>query len=369
MHRPVSSNTAFSSCFGFFLVATHKQNEKKGMSLDSVAAVAPAIGQEAAFMLNSSLLVLAAIGSLQLLAIMYGFSVFVYRTWVRKPNNLLALYGKDGWACITGATDGIGKSLAFELAKRGLNIVLISRTQSKLESTREEILAKYPNIKVDVLAVDFSSREIDYAKVKSTLLALPGAGLTVLVNNVGVSYDFPCYFEELPVDRVEDMIRLNIDSTTNMTKLGLDVLKHKPNQQQRRRGAIVNIGSAAGLTSNPLLTQYSAAKAYVQRFSEGLAVEVKNQGIDVQCHVPFFIVSKLSKFRTASAFIPSPDTYAKLVVNAVGMNEIVVNPVPGHAVVGFFVKNVIPNAWRERFTRNHHLSIRTKALKKQAKKE
>lgn len=322
-------------------------------------------GDHQAFLLNAGLLVLSALGGLHLLQAALSLATFVYRTWVRKPHNLHALYGKGGWVCVTGATDGVGKSIAMEAAKRGLNVFLISRTEQKLKDTQAEILAKH-KVEVAYLQVDFGAPEVDYAAIQTELLQLSGAGLTLLVNNVGVSYDYPTYFEELPETRVQELIRLNVDSTTNMTRVGLFVFKHKKSQQQRRRGGIVNLASAAGLTSNPLLTQYSAAKAYVQRFSEGLAVELKPQGIDVQVHVPFFIVSKMSKFRSSSVMVPSSDRYAKLVVDAVGMHEVVVNPFPAHALLGFLVKNVIPNVLRERFTRSHHLQIRAKGLKKAA---
>ncbi|KAH9260692.1 hypothetical protein BASA81_001159 [Batrachochytrium salamandrivorans] len=259
-----------------------------------------------AFLINAGLLVLSALGGLHLLHVAFSLATFVYRTWIRKPHDLHALYGKGGWVCITGATDGVGKSIALEAAKRGLNVFLISRTEQKLKDTQEEILSKY-KVQVEYLQVDFSSSKVDYSTIQAKLLELNGVGLTVLVNNVGVSYDYPTYFEELSETRIQELIRLNVDSTTNMTRVGLFVFKHKKAQQQRRRGGIVNLASAAGLTSNPLLTQYSAAKAYVQRFSEGLAVELKPQGIDVQVHVPFFIVSKMSKFRSSSFMVPSSD--------------------------------------------------------------
>lgn len=74
-----------------------------------------------------------------------------------------------------------------------------------------------------------------------------------------------------------------------------------------------------------LLTEYSAAKAFVQRFSEGLAYEYRPMGIDIQVHTPYFIVSKLSKYRSASLLIPSSNEYAAHICKRTGF-ETVVNP-------------------------------------------
>lgn len=92
---------------------------------------------------------------------------------------------------VTGATDGIGKALAMELARKGMNVVLMSRTQSRLEEARSEILAKYPKVQVEILAVDFN--RVDEPSVRQALQQKLDQvkDVGVLFNNVGVSYDFP----------------------------------------------------------------------------------------------------------------------------------------------------------------------------------
>jgi len=125
--------------------------------------------------------------------------------------------------------------MAFELAKKGLNIVLISRSLDKLQETRTELEEKYPNAKVHILSIDFS--KFDEAARKAVAETVKDLDVGVLVNNVGISYPYTKYFHELDDERVTQLISLNIDSTTWMTRIVL------PGMVTRKRGAIVNLGS------------------------------------------------------------------------------------------------------------------------------
>ncbi|RYH24016.1 SDR family NAD(P)-dependent oxidoreductase [archaeon] len=141
---------------------------------------------------------------------------------------------------MTGSTDGIGQAMAFEFAKKGLNLVLISRSQEKLETTAREISAKYPDVKVKVLAVDYS--QFDAASRNAVADLIKDLDIGVLVNNVGISYQYTKFFHELDDERVTQLISLNVDSTTWMTRIVL------PGMVKRKRGAIVNIGSGQCLS-------------------------------------------------------------------------------------------------------------------------
>lgn len=150
---------------------------------------------------------------------------------------LIKFFVKSYVAVITGATDGIGKAMAFEFAKQGMNVVLISRTQSKLDECAAELKARYPKIDVKVLAIDYSQFN---AKARASVDALlQPLDVGVLVNNVGMSYPFCQYFHELSEENVAQLMSLNVDSTTWMTKIVL------PGMIARKRGSIVNISSGA----------------------------------------------------------------------------------------------------------------------------
>ena len=138
-------------------------------------------------------------------------------------------------AVVTGGTDGIGKGMAFAFAKAGLNVVLISRSKDKLDECAAELKSKYTKVDVRTIQVDFANFD-DSARARVTK-DLAGMDVGILVNNVGVSYPFPKYFDELEDERVKQLISLNVDSTTWMTRIVL------PGMKERRRGAIVNMAS------------------------------------------------------------------------------------------------------------------------------
>jgi 17beta-estradiol 17-dehydrogenase / very-long-chain 3-oxoacyl-CoA reductase len=265
-------------------------------------------------------------------------------------------YGK--WAIVTGATDGIGKAYAQELAKRGMSVLLISRTQSKLDAVKSEIEEACPKVSVDTLAIDFNEfGDAEKSQVADKIKAMGDVGM--LVNNVGVSYPFPLYFHELSDDEVQSLLTLNLNSLTWMTRLVL------PTMIEQKRGAILNIGSSAGERASPLLAGYSAAKGYVERFSESLHHEYKSKGIFVQCQKPYFVVSKLSKYRKPSLFVPSASKYVKCALSYLG-GPAVAQPYWAHAIATTMF-DALPQSIVHSRVMAFHLGIRKKGLAKRAR--
>ncbi|RMX70449.1 hypothetical protein DD238_000391 [Peronospora effusa] len=289
--------------------------------------------------------------ALQLLTSLYAFFL--------RPAKNLKSFGQ--WGVVTGATDGIGKELAMELARKGMNVVLISRTQSRLEEARAEILAKYPKVQVEILAVDFN--RVDEPSVREalqkTLDKVQDVG--VLFNNVGVSYDFPEYFDRLPEDRVDSLIKLNVTAATIMSKMVL------PGMTQRKRGVIVNVSSGSGRMVVPLLSEYSATKKYIEQLTLCLAAEYSAKNVHIQCHVPMFVSTKLAKIRHASFMVPSPATYARASVAHLGYDTLV-SPYWPHALQIWLYESA-PTWLLSKGAMMTHLSLRKRALKKlEAKK-
>jgi 17beta-estradiol 17-dehydrogenase / very-long-chain 3-oxoacyl-CoA reductase len=135
-----------------------------------------------------SLLVASAIG-------LYFIAGFTYRHFIRAGKNLRARYGS--YAIVTGATDGIGKAIAMRLAERcGMNLILVSRTESKLKEVANEITQAYPKVQVDTVAIDFSA--IDDQSVEKLRQLVKQYEVGVLINNVGLSYAYPEWYEPSP---------------------------------------------------------------------------------------------------------------------------------------------------------------------------
>lgn len=295
------------------------------------------------------------VGAIVVFSFLWDFICGIYNHFLRPGKNIVKTFGQ--WAVVTGATDGIGKAMAFELAKKGCNVLLISRTQSKLEECKAELEAKHPKVTCEILAIDYS--KYDSAAETRIVKAIADKDIGVLVNNVGISYPNTKYFHELEAINVEQLMTLNVNSTTNMTRLVL------PGMVSRKRGTVVSIGSAAGVSTSPLLSQYGAAKSYIAMFSKAMHEEYKTFNISFQCQVPMFVTTKLAKIRKTSLFVASPAGYAKAAVAAIGY-ESLVSPFWSHALQIWFLTTA-PEWLVVSVTKNMHLDIRKKAMRKEEK--
>lgn len=304
--------------------------------------------------------VILTVGFLLLLKYVLDLLQGIYARLLRPGKNLV----KQGkWAVVTGATDGIGYAMCEEFARKGLNVVLISRTLDNLNIKAKELSEKYPKIQTKVLDIDYSRFDENAQGRVGNLLTLLAAdgGISTLVNNVGISYPYTKYFHELDDERVTQLIKINIDSTTYMTRLVL------PYMLEARKGNIVNISSAAGVSTSPLLAQYGAAKSYIAMFSRALNYELRDKGIHVQCQVPMFVATKLAKIKRASLFVASPKGYARSAVAAIGY-EILVSPFWTHALQIWVLTN-FPEWLIAAGTNMMHKGIRAAGMKKDARKQ
>jgi len=215
------------------------------------------------------------------------------------------------WAVVTGASDGIGKAYAEAMAARGLNVVLISRTLSKLEKVASEIEAKY-KVRTKVIAVDFTGGEEIYDSISKDL---EGLEIGVLVNNVGMTYAFPEHLIDVPDVKhfCTQLINCNVLSVTRMSLLIL------PQMVARRKGLILNISSAAALFPAPFLTMYSSTKAFVHKFSEDLALEYGPYGITVQGVLPSYVVTNMSRIKRATWRFPMPNSFVESQMKTLGL--------------------------------------------------
>ncbi|CAL5203741.1 unnamed protein product [Lathyrus oleraceus] len=260
------------------------------------------------------LLATTTLGFISISKSLFNFLVWIYATLIR-PTKHLKDYGS--WAIITGSTDGIGKSMALELAANGLNLLLLGRNPLKLEATSKEIVDKhFTNVQVKYLVVDLQNNSGDEI-MKKIEEAIADLDVGILVNAAGVAYPYARYFHEVDLDLMDTIIKVNIEGTTWVTKAVI------PSMIKKKKGAIINIGSGSTvvLPSYPLVTLYAASKSYLAMFSACTNLEYKHQGIDIQCQVPLFVSTKMTRMK-ASLFVPTPDVYSKTCASMLNFSKL-----------------------------------------------
>lgn len=264
-------------------------------------------------------------------------TTWIVNTCLRSNKHLIKTYGS--WALITGATDGIGKALAYQLAQKSLNLILVSRNSKKLETVKNEIMTKHPHIHIKTITIDFSGDLTEGLREIEVLARELDLG--ILINNVGITYPKAMFFHEVKEEMWMKIVSVNIESTTRITKAVLGGMI------VRKKGAIVNIGSGAAVVvpSHPLFTIYAATKAYVDQFSRSLYMEYKQYGIHVQCQVPLYVatnmVSRVASIGRDSLFIPTPEGYARASIRKIGY-ETRCTPYWAHSIQWAFAR-LIPD--------------------------
>ncbi|XBI07248.1 hypothetical protein VPH35_135177 [Triticum aestivum] len=227
---------------------------------------------------------LASLGALQVFALSIRLLANLV-LFLRRPKDLRCTYG--AWAVVTGPTSGIGHAMSLELARSGLNLVLVGRDPTRLREISETISRTYA-MQTKTVLFDFSLVSTAQGDEAMSRLreAVAGLNVGVLVNNAGVAKPGAVYLHEVDVEAWVRMIRVNVLALTEVTA---EVL---PGMVRRGRGAVVNIGSGSGsvLPSHPLYSVYVATKRYVAEFSKSLSVEYQSACIDVQCQITFGFV-------------------------------------------------------------------------------
>src|SRR6266542_6112352 len=177
----------------------------------------------------------------------------------------------DGTVLITGASSGIGRELATQLAGRAATLVLLARRARLLDQVRDELRAQQPRLRVLALPVDLSD-ENDTDRVLAAVRDQVGP-VDVLVNNAGVGDQ--ALFDRTDWARTRQVLRTNVVAVAQLTAALV------PAMVARGRGGVLNIGSGAGLTVMPAAAAYSASKHFVDGFSEALRADLAGTGVVV----------------------------------------------------------------------------------------
>ncbi|KAJ8347703.1 hypothetical protein SKAU_G00262920 [Synaphobranchus kaupii] len=248
---------------------------------------------------------------------LFYFLKFSWKVWWGVRVYVLSEYWKTDlrkygqWAVVTGATAGIGRAYANELAKRGLDILLVSRSEEKLHTVAMEIERLYGR-KTCVIQADFTEGHAIYPAIAEGLHNLD---IGILVNNVGMNYAGELrYFLDIanPEQRITEVINCNILSVTQMTRLVL------PHMVEKGKGLIINVSSEAASQPQPMLTLYCATKIFVTYFSRCLNSEYSSQGVTVQCVAPCLVSTNMTRNLTVTNFMKSAPDYAREALNTVG---------------------------------------------------
>ena len=196
------------------------------------------------------------------------------------------------WALVTGASAGIGRALAEQLAAQGVNLVLTARRADRLAKLADDVRTRH-KVQTEVFAGDLARTLTPVEVLRFTeQKRLP---IEVLINNAG----FGAYGEFLKIDsqRLLDMVQVNVASVVHLTHLFL------PPMIERGSGYIMVVASTAAFQPVPYISTYAATKGFDLLFAEGLAEEVRRHGVNVCALCPG---STASEFNEVAGHPPIP---------------------------------------------------------------
>ena len=241
-------------------------------------------------------------------------------------------------ALVTGASSGIGWELSKLFAQSGRNLILVARSEEKLNELRTELVNKY-SVHVEVIVADLS--EVDAAEKLVAEINSRKLVVDILVNNAG--FGELGSFQEIGVDRQLNMVRLNVVTLMHLCRLLL------PEMVKRKNGGILNVGSTAAFQPGPNMAVYYATKAFVLSFSEAIHEELLDSGIKVVCLAPgptqtgFGDDSGMNNTKIFSANAMDVTTVAQAGFDAFEGNQALV--IPGFKNrVGAFMTRLVPRA-------------------------
>ncbi|XP_067128656.1 very-long-chain 3-oxoacyl-CoA reductase-like [Centruroides vittatus] len=222
-------------------------------------------------------------------------------------------YGE--WAVITGGSAGIGKCTAQQLAKSGMNLVLVSNESEELRTTAENIQAEFGVKCCDVMADLTEGKEV----YDSLWAKIEGNDVGIFINCAGICGKSPCLFLEETERNILIMIALNMNVVVDTTyRLCNYYLKKK-------RGVIVNISSLSSFVPLPYYATYSACKKFVDDLSKALMTELSGTDVTLQSVTPFFVNSRMLSDKPylmkLGLFVPSTETFCQSWAKSIGISN------------------------------------------------
>ena len=240
----------------------------------------------------------------------YWLWLYVWLPHRFSGGRLAEHYGPGSWALITGASDGLGKAFAQELARHGFNLVLASRTQSKLDCLKDELQAL--GVQVRTVAVDLSDTSPHtYERLANAVRELD---LSVLINCVGATVHRR--FADVPARNLRHLLAVNVNTTATVTHTMLPfLLRHSASTG--RQSALLNVGSIVGRFYWPGTQLYGACKSFIDHLTVPLAFEYRNQ-LDVLSYQPTVMSTSMATGTEPAAITISPQQAAQAALAHLG---------------------------------------------------
>lgn len=216
---------------------------------------------------------------------------------------------------ITGATSGIGEALAYRLAKKKHNLLLVARNEQKLKQQCEQ-LSNQNGITASYIVADLSKPETAYYVFEEAKKR--NLSVNVLVNNAGIGSSGEFVNNNLQSEL--EMLQLNNSSLVALCHLFLPEMKNNKN------GTIINVGSMASFFPSPYMSVYAASKMFVRSFTQALTEECKPYGVNVMLFCPGFTSSNFmntaannnewGKILVKGAYTQTPEQVAAEMIKA-----------------------------------------------------
>ncbi len=181
---------------------------------------------------------------------------------------------QKGYALITGATGGLGKAFAYELAARGYKLLLTGRSEKKLLQLQEELQSEYPEVQTRIYLADLTN-EGDMTALKEKI-AGENLRISLLANVAGA--DIQKAFTEYTQEKISFQCRVNFEAAVSLCHFAI--------AQRAEHLEIVNISSVSGIYPMPYFAIYSATKSALTSFSQALREEMKAKGVYVTAVLP-----------------------------------------------------------------------------------
>ena len=222
---------------------------------------------------------------------------------------------KGKTALITGAGKGLGKAVAFALAAEGVNLALVSRTESDLAELKTAIQKEYPNVNIEFETADVA----DFNSVTTAITNLKAkiGAIDILINNAGIGKF--AKFMDYEVNEWENIIKVNLLGAYYVIRAVL------PEMLERQTGDIINVASSAGQRGSALTSAYSASKFGLNGLSEALMQEVSKSNIRVFTMNPSTIATDLSVNLNLTDGNPEsvlqPEDFAEVLVSQLKLNR------------------------------------------------